>query len=159
MIFAELGTRHPRAGGKYVYVREAIGPRAGFVIGVVEVGIYAVAIAALAVVAGEYTGQLVGWSPATNRIVGAAAVILFTAINFVGVAEGRWVQNIVTLAKILGLVGVVVIALISGTGVGWRDSLPTAPTGIATLSALAIAFQSVIWTYYGYPDAAKIAEK
>jgi APA family basic amino acid/polyamine antiporter len=37
--------------------------------------------------------------------------------------------------------------------------LPSAPTGLALLVALAVAFQSVIWTYYGYPDAAKIAEE
>jgi len=36
LCFAELTTRYPRAGGKYVYVREAFGPRAGFVVGWVE---------------------------------------------------------------------------------------------------------------------------
>src|SRR5205823_946538 len=36
LCFAELATRHPAAGGKYVYVREAFGPRAGFVVGWVE---------------------------------------------------------------------------------------------------------------------------
>src|SRR5215468_12287408 len=48
LLFAELSTRHPRAGGKYVYAREAFGVRAGFVVGVVEVGIYAIAIAGIA---------------------------------------------------------------------------------------------------------------
>src|SRR5260370_13752236 len=33
LCFAELSTRHPRAGGKYVYLREAFGPHAGFVVG------------------------------------------------------------------------------------------------------------------------------
>ena len=40
-----------------------------------------------------------------------------------------------------------------------RSALPGAPTGLASLGALAVAFQSVIWSYYGYPDAAKIAEE
>src|SRR5262249_47399988 len=93
LVFAELGTRLPRAGGKYVYAREAFGARAGFVVGVVEVGIYVVAIAAIAVVAGEYAGELVGL-PA--RPVGAATVALVTAINLGGVAEGRVLQNIAT---------------------------------------------------------------
>src|SRR2546427_1660664 len=54
LCFAELSTRHPAAGGKYVYVREAFGPRAGFVIGWGEaLATYPVAIAAIAVVAGE----------------------------------------------------------------------------------------------------------
>ena len=40
-----------------------------------------------------------------------------------------------------------------------RGALPGAPPGLASLGALAVAFQSVIWSYYGYPDAAKIAEE
>lgn len=161
LIFAELGTRHPRAGGKYVYAREAFGPRAGFVVGVVEaLGIYAVAIAAIGVVVGEYAAQLAGWSPRTARIAGVSAVALFTAINLVGVAPGRWVQNTATWLKLAALVAVVALAFGSGhTGVDWGDRLPAAPTGVAVLGAIAIAFQSVIWTYYGYPDAAKIAEE
>src|SRR5262249_19909904 len=45
LLFAELSTRHPRAGGKYVYAGEAFGPRAAFAIGWLETGIYCVAIA------------------------------------------------------------------------------------------------------------------
>jgi amino acid transporter len=159
LIFAELGTRHPQAGGKYVYAREAFGPRAGFVIGVVEVGIYATAIAGLGVVVGEYAGQLAGWPASMNSVVGALAVAAFTAINIAGVAHGRWVQNVSTAAKILALAGVTAIAFVSGTGAGWSGSLPNAPEGGAAIAALAVSFQAVIWTYYGYPDAAKIAEE
>src|SRR5206468_2147024 len=94
LAFAELATRHPKAGGKYVYSREAFGPRAGFVVG--------------------------------------------------------WVE---------ALGGVVVMAFAKGTGAGWHGALPDAPPGAAVWPALAVAFQSVLWTYYGYPDAAKIAEE
>ena len=51
------------------------------------------------------------------------------------------------------------LAFTAGDGVGWRSTLPAAPTGIATLAALALAFQAVVWTYYGYLDVAKIAEE
>src|SRR5437867_10979313 len=51
VVFAELATRHPKAGGKYVYAREAFGPRAGFVVGWIEgLAIYTAAIAAFGVV-------------------------------------------------------------------------------------------------------------
>src|SRR5947208_14870657 len=61
LIFAELATRYPQAGGKYVYAREAFGPRAAFVVGWVEaLGIYAAAIAAIGTVAGEDLGRPVG---------------------------------------------------------------------------------------------------
>jgi basic amino acid/polyamine antiporter, APA family len=159
LIFAELATRYPRAGGKYVYAREAFGARPGFVIGVVEVGIYAVAIAAIAVVVGEYTGQLVdlpSWGP---RVVGAATVVGFTLVNLAGVAEGKIIQNIATSAKVIALMGVVIVAFTRGSGAGWGQALPNAPTGMAAITALAVASRAVIWSYYGYPDAAKIAEE
>jgi APA family basic amino acid/polyamine antiporter len=69
------------------------------------------------------------------------------------------VQNLVTAAKVVALGGVVVIALAHGNGSGWHGVLPGAPRGAAVWGALAVAFQSVIWTYYGYVDAAKIAEE
>src|SRR6059058_6612263 len=107
LCFAELTTRQPRAAGKYVFVREAFGPRAGFVVGWVEaLGTNGVAIAAIGVAAGEFLVRLLGWPPALIAPLGAGLVALFTGINLVGVASGRWVQNVVTAAKLLALGGV-----------------------------------------------------
>src|SRR5207249_5022887 len=79
LTFAELATRLPRAGGKYVYVREAFGPRAGFVVGWVEaLGIYAAAIAAFGVVSGEYVGRIAGWPASITRWIGVGFVALIT---------------------------------------------------------------------------------
>jgi len=158
LIFAELATRLPKAGGKYVYAREAFGPRAAFVIGAVEgLVLYPAAIAAISVAAGEFFGRLFGWSRA--GVLGPVFVVLFTAINLTGVAAGRWVQNVVTSAKILALGGIVVVAFVAGHGAGWHGTLPDAPTGRMVWGAFALAFQAVIWTYYGYVEAAKIAEE
>ncbi len=155
LIFAELATRFPRAGGKYVYAREAFGPRAAFVIGAVEgLALYPAAIAAIGVAAGEFLERLTGWP-----VGGVMFVVLFTTINLIGVTTGRWVQNLVTTAKILALGGVVVIAFAAGNGAGWHGALAGAPRGVAVWGALAVAFQSVIWTYYGSVEAAKIAEE
>jgi len=52
-----------------------------------------------------------------------------------------------------------VIAFAAGDGAGWHGMLLGAPTGVALFGALAVAFQSVIWSYYGYGDVAKIAEE
>ena len=159
LIFAELATRFPKAGGKYVYAREAFGPRAAFVIGAVEgLVLYPAAIAAISVAAGEFVARLFGWSRGIS-LLGPAFVVLFTLINLTGVATGRWVQNVVTTAKILALGGVVVVAFAAGDGVGWHGALAGAPRGMAVWGALAVAFQAVIWTYYGYVEAAKIAEE
>ena len=160
LVFAELATRHPHAGGKYVYAREAFGRRAAFVVGWIEVlGTYCVAIAAIGVVSGEYLARLCGWPASAARSLGAGLVVLFTGMNLLGVTVGRWAQNVATGAKVLALLAAIAVAAVAGTGAGWKAELPSAPTGLAVWGALALAFQSVIWTYYGYPDAAKIAEE
>jgi APA family basic amino acid/polyamine antiporter len=160
LIFAELATRYPRAGGKYVYARDAFGPRVGFVVGWVEgIAIYTAAIAAIGVVCGEYLARLVGAPDRAIPLLGVALVGLFTLINLTGVSSGRWVQNISTGAKLLALVAVIVAALARGTGAGWHGSTAGGPHAGALVAALAVAFQSVIWTYYGYLDAGKIAEE
>lgn len=159
LIFAELATRYPRAGGKYVYAGEAFGPRMGFVVGWVEAVVYIAAIAAIAVVCGEYLGRLIGAPDDAVQWLGVALLVLFTAINLTGVASGRWVQNISTTLKVAGLVVVVIAAFARGSGVGWSTSLPSAPHGTALFGAMAVAFQAVVWSYYGYLDGGKIAEE
>ncbi len=160
LVFAELATRHPDAGGKYVYAREAFGPRAGFALGWIEaIGIYAGAIAAISVVCGEYLARLFGLPAGAARPLGLACLVAVTSLNLIGVTVGRWFQDVATAAKVLALLGVVAVAFHAGTGAGWHGELPGAPAGLAAWGALAVAFQGVIWTYYGYPDAAKIAEE
>ena len=159
LIFAELSTRHPHAGGKYVYARESFGRRAGFVIGWIEALTYCSAVAAIGVVSGDYLSRLVGWPPRMASTVGLLLILALTAVHLVGVRLGTMAQNVVTGAKVLALVGVLVVAAVAGSGAGWSGSLPGAPTGPALFGAMAVAFQSVIWSYYGYPDAAKIAEE
>src|SRR5439155_696361 len=91
------------------------------------------------------------------ELLGAGLVALFTGSKLVGVASGRWVQNVVTAAKLLALGAVVLIAFARGTGAGWHGALPGAPAGWGVWVAVALAAHPVIWTYYGYPDLAKIA--
>jgi amino acid transporter len=114
----------------------------------------------MGVVCGEYLVRLAGASESVTRVLGAATVLLFIGVNLAGVAFGRWLQNVATAAKILALVGVVIAAGLAGGGSTWSSSsLPGATTGVAVLGSLALAFQPILWTYYGYLDAAKIAEE
>src|SRR2546430_636443 len=88
-----------------------------------------------------------------------AAYLGRPALTLAGVAWGRGVQTLAPAARVPVLAGVAALAFPAGEGVGWRSPLPAAPTGVATLAALALAFQAVVWTYYGYLDVAKIAEE
>src|SRR3989454_6812482 len=94
LCFAELSTRHPAAGGKYVYVREAFGPRAGFVVGWGEaLATYPVAIAAIAVVAGEDAWRLVGLAPRGARWAGVGGAAPLTAVEPATGSSGRGGPN------------------------------------------------------------------
>jgi len=160
LCFAELATRFPKAGGKYVYAREAFGGRVGFVVGWVEgLAIYTAAIAALGVAAAEFSARLAGWPETRVRWIAVLIVAAFTGINLLGINSGRWVQNVVTGAKVLALGGVVVMAFFAGNGAGWHGALPGAPSGARVWGALAAAAPAVIWSYYGSVDAGKIAEE
>src|SRR5207244_12097292 len=69
---------------------EAFGPRAGFVVGWGEaLATYPVAIAAIAVVAGEYVERLAGLAPGGARWAGVGLGALFTGVNLAGGASGR----------------------------------------------------------------------
>src|SRR5216117_3723759 len=83
---------------------------------------YTAAIAAIGVAAAEFLVRLTGWDTASISWLGAGLVTLFTAVNLIGVASGRWVQNLVTAAKVLALGGVVAIAFARGTGAGWHGA-------------------------------------
>src|SRR5262249_42047466 len=86
LVFGELASRFPQAGGKCVFAREAWGRRAAFVFGWVEaIAIYCVAIAAIAVVGGEYFARLFALPDSWARGLGAAFVVGFTGLNLLGV--------------------------------------------------------------------------
>ena len=133
---AELATMMPRAGGVYVFFREAYGPALGFLYGwtlflVVQTG----TIAAVAIAFAKFLGVFApGISPdnylltkqplllgggyaislSTQQLVAIVLVALLTWTNTRGLKLGTLVQNVFTFAKTAALAGVVVIGLFLG---------------------------------------------
>jgi len=133
---SELATMMPRAGGVYVFFREAYGPAMGFLYGwtlflVVQTG----TIAAVAIAFAKFLGVFVsGISPdnylftkqplslgggyaaslSTQQLVAIALVALLTWINTRGLKLGTLVQNTFTFAKTAALAGVVVVGMFLG---------------------------------------------
>ncbi len=124
----ELAAMYPRAGGQYVYLREAFGPLTGFVYGwtlflVIQTG----TIAAVAVAFAKFLGVLVPWVSAQTRLVPiviggdgsgnggfdlsitsqrVVAILVIAALTFIntrGVKTAKWVQNVFTGTKIAAL--------------------------------------------------------
>ena len=131
---AELATMMPRAGGVYVFLREAYGPAFGFLFGwtlflVVQTGtIAAVAIAfarflgvLLPTIAGDYyliapISVLRGYalSLSSEQLVAILLIAFLTFLNTRGLRVGKIVQNSFTFTKTAALIGVIVIGLIFG---------------------------------------------
>src|SRR5690349_6470722 len=92
--FAELGARRPRAGGGYVYLREAFGPLPAFLYGWALLLVMATgACAAVAVTFSTYATTLFGWDQKLVQPMAIVAIILLSAVNYVGVRPGAWTQN------------------------------------------------------------------
>jgi APA family basic amino acid/polyamine antiporter len=132
LSYGELAAMMPRAGGQYVYLREAYGPLWGFLYGwtlflIIQTG----TIAAVAVAFARYFGVLAPaisptvWlvppinlsdnyalSLSTQQLAAILIIVLLTFINSRGLQIGKLIQNIFTSAKTLSLVALILIGLV-----------------------------------------------
>src|SRR2546423_7258792 len=85
LVYAELGARRPVAGGGYVYLRDAFGRLPAFLYAWTLLLVIATgAIAAVAVTFATYAASLLGMGPATRVPLAVGAILLLSAINYVG---------------------------------------------------------------------------
>jgi APA family basic amino acid/polyamine antiporter len=136
LSYGELAAMMPKAGGQYVYLREAFSPFWGFLYGwtfflVIQTG----TIAAVAIGFARFFGVLVpsisersyiiepihltsGYavSLSTAQLVGILLIILLTWMNTQGLKLGKIIQNIFTTAKTGALIGLIVLGVI----IGWN---------------------------------------
>ena len=157
--YAELGRLLPRAGGQYVYLREAWHPVAGFLYGwallfMIETG----AMAAVAIAFAEYTLRLVGITGLSPRPVAIAAILLLTAVNYVGVKPGSRVLNVFVILKVAALGGVVLLAWTHAGVPGWLTAsrVDDTPSGAV---AFAAALIPILFAYGGWQNANYVAEE
>src|SRR5437763_682372 len=104
LAYAELGAMLPATGGQYVYLREAYGPLVAFVCGwTFMLAVLAGGSAWLAVTFSIYAGYFLPMTPATSKLVAVGLIAVLSAVNYVGVKEGVWVQRTFTFLKIAAL--------------------------------------------------------
>jgi APA family basic amino acid/polyamine antiporter len=110
---AELASAFPRAGGVYVFLKEAYSPAIGFLWGwtmfwIMHSGI----IAAIAVVFARYVGYFVPLGDKSTKLVAIGVILLLTGINYLGVKQGSTLQTIFTLGKVLAIVALLLMVVV-----------------------------------------------
>jgi APA family basic amino acid/polyamine antiporter len=156
---AELGAMFPRAGGDYVYLREAFHPLAGFLVGwLTFFAIYAGTVAALAAAFAEGVASRVGLGESGTLALAVGVTIFVSAVNYTGVRWGARANNLTSALKIAALLAFVVVAPIAGGGEGER--LVTAAAGASfSLSAFGLAMSPVLFTYLGWNASLYVASE
>jgi amino acid transporter len=176
LTLAEVAVLFPRAGGNYVFLREAYGRLAGFLWGWVEFWIIrSASLAALATIFTEsfhdVLRQLVGHSPGSavlgyweQRLLTVSILVILGWVNIRGVRWGGGLQLVVTLAKVGSLIAIALLPwLILALG---RPLLPSPlaspPSPVSekvTVGHLGTAFLAVLWAYHGWMNVAPIGEE
>jgi len=153
LCYAELATTYPHAGGEYHFLHRSFGRDIAFLFAwaratVIQTG----SIAMLGFVFGDYASQLLPLGTHSPAIYAALAAIVLTTLNVMGVQQGKWTQNLLTAAKVLGLLLVF--------AVGIFKAMPQEPLAAPTQpskGAFGLAMIFVLLTYGGWNEAAYIS--
>src|SRR5262245_2067529 len=108
LVYAELATTYPHAGGDYYYLNRAFGRRLAFLFGwarmsVIQTG----AIATVSFVFGDYATQILPLGPYSPAVYAALAIAVLTGVNVMGVQQGTGTQNLLTAIQVLGMILVI----------------------------------------------------
>src|SRR6267378_3530560 len=173
LVYAELGAALPRAGGQYVFLREAYGDLTGFLYGwTLFTVIHTGTLAALAVGYARYfglfvpalgTGRVLASVPvfghaltiSAGQLNAVAVIVVLSIVNYFGVREGSLFQGIVTVVKIASFAGFMVLGVAFGKG-SWSHLAPPpdAAQGAAAAGfgpgAFVLSMLAMLWAYEGW---------
>jgi amino acid transporter len=153
LCYAELATTYPRQGGDYVYLTRAYGRWAGYLFGWSQLTIIRPGdVALLAFVFGRYANTLYAPFEHCDALYAGAAVAVLTVTNILGVKQGKWTQNVLTVIKTVGLLAIVV----AGMAAPSRPPTPAEPTTFS-MAGLKLSLILVLWTFGGWNEMAYVA--
>lgn len=156
LCYAELATAYPHEGGDYVYLGRAYGKWAGFLFGWAQLAIVRPGdIAVVAFAFGTYGCAV--WDPFAGsafpcgqQVYAVAATVVLTLINVLGVPQGKWAQNLLTIVKAAGLLAIVSAACLV------TPSQPARAEAAGQLPySMALIF--VLFAYGGWNEMAYVA--
>jgi basic amino acid/polyamine antiporter, APA family len=174
MAYAELSALRPRAGGEYVYLREAFGPLAAFLTGWTSfVAGFSGAIAASAVAVADYVGRFVPAAAdptpifavpvpfiplivSRKALVALVPIAVLSFIHIRGLGPGRIVQNALAGLKAGALALIIALGFMIAGGTGGGG---TAAATALPVSGMLLALVPIMFTYSGWNAAVYVAEE
>ena len=165
LTYAELGAAMPKAGGQYVYLREAYGSLPAFLFGWVAFIAYLTGTnAAIAVAVAEHLGSFYPsisthnividfdyFSISGGQIFAISLILILSFINYLGILFGKWIQNVFTILKIGSILFFALAGLFISTGNHIDFSInPTSMSIGSILTGMGIALVAVTWTVGGW---------
>ncbi len=162
LCYAELATRFPEAGGGYVFLRVAFGPRIAFLYGwmsllVMDPGL----TAALAIGLAQYVLVAIGVAQSTtstaslSKAIAIGAILLFGAISLQGLGAGTRVIRWTAMAK-LSVVALLLVAGLLATGTE-TGTAATTPASMPLVPALGAATMAAFFAFGGWWDLGKMS--
>lgn len=160
LCYAELATSFPHAGGDYVYLTRAYGRWVGFLFAWCELWVVRPgSIGMMAFVFATYAMELFplqigGGAQYSLMTYAGGAILVLTIINILGVKEGKWTQNLLTVLKVLSLAMIFVVGMFLVPA-----AAPQAPAEKAAdpVFDLRFAMILVLFTYGGWNEMAYVA--
>ncbi|MBW4677266.1 MAG: amino acid permease [Desmonostoc geniculatum HA4340-LM1] len=163
LCYAELATAYPDAGGTYYYLMRAFGKNLAFLFAWARMAIIQTgSIVLLAFVFGDYASQILPFGEFSSALYASGAIALLTVINLLGLKQGKQVQNWLTVAKVLGLLLVIVAGIVAVTSETGNDAMLQSTQLAANVSTnqagnFGLAMVFVLLTYGGWNEAAYIS--
>lgn len=152
LTYGELSARDPKAGGLYVYIRNAFGPLPAFLYGwTLFFAIGSGSAATLATAFAMYVNHLLWLSPPVAKLISISMLAVVAVINVRGTRQSANVQNWATAIKV-GAIVIMSMALLT-LGQGFQNPSPEPGAGAghgASVSGFGLAMISVLWAYEGW---------
>jgi APA family basic amino acid/polyamine antiporter len=149
LSLAELGSIYPGTGGLCIYLRHAYGPLPAFLYawGLLFM-IHSGSIAALAVAFGLYVGKVLPLNMIEQKMLSAMCILALTTVSCLGIRSGKLVQNLIAVAKISSLAGIITLLCVKGSRPIHLFEAGASGSGHAfSIAGFGIALIAVLWAY------------
>jgi len=157
LVFAEIGSRFPRAGGFYKVVAHCWHPMAAFLLNWAQVLMQGAGAAGVAVIGSEYLLRVVLPGARGQEATWLAAVMMggLLALNYAGIRTGARTQNVLSLAKIVLIAGLAFAGLLLAPAGAPAVGDPAAPSQVP--AGWLAALVAVFYTFGGYQNTMNLA--